>query len=313
MNTAHRSDTDEQVSAPAPKRPDTPGSDVFTNVLCAVHGTWRSMEAVRAATSLTGPDGHLTLLAATGASSSGLGATAVISHSRAERIVRQAKRIADRAGVPSSTIVDPDVPPVDVILQRASDYDLLVIGSPATQWLGGMLLARVSSWLGGMLGGVTATALGRITTPLLVVRTPSADSLRSRTILVASDGQEGSDHIVELAGRLAQSQGAQAMLVNALGAESRMNPRAIQDQARTLKDMVPEASEPLIEPGHASEVILDAAKSTKAAMIVIGSRRLAGVRAFGSVSRRVVHDAPCSVLVVPPSEDPVPLRSEERA
>ena len=311
MTTAHTSDTDKQASAPAPERPGTPDSGVFTNVLCAVHGTWRSMEAVSAAASLTGPDGHLTLLAATGASGSGRGATAVIAKSRAKRILDEAKRIADRAGVPSSTVVDPAIPPVEVILRRASDYDLLVIGSPATRWLGGMLLARVSSWLGGMLGGVTAAALGRLTRPLLVVRRPSAGFLRSRTILVASDGEEGSDHIVELAGRLAQSQGARVTLLNALGAESKMNPRAIQDQARVLRDMLPEAGEPLIEPGNASEVILDAAKRTKAAMIVIGSRRLAGVRAFGSVSRRVVHNAPCSVLVVPPREDPEPLQSKD--
>ena len=47
-------------------------------------------------------------------------------------------------------------------------------------------------------------------------------------------------------------------------------------------------------------MILDAAEHTDAALVVMGSRRLSGVHAFGSVSRRVVHDAPCSVLVIPP-------------
>jgi nucleotide-binding universal stress UspA family protein len=32
----------------------------------------------------------------------------------------------------------------------------------------------------------------------------------------------------------------------------------------------------------------------------MGSRRLEGLRAMGSVSRRVVHQAHCSVLLVPP-------------
>ena len=310
MTTAHTSDSKEQRGSRSPVPPDVPDSGPFTNILCAVHGTWRSMEAVKVAASLAGPDGHLTLLAATGSSRSGRDAMAVIGKSRAKRILSQAERTADRAGVSSSTVVDPAIPPVDAILERASDHDLLVIGSPATAWLGGMFLARMSSWLGGMLGGVTAAALGRLTTPLLVVRRPS-DSLRSRTILVASDGGEGSDRIVELAGKLARSEGARVTLVNALGAESKMNPRAIQDQAQALKDMLPDACEPIIEPGNGSEVILGAAKSTKAAMVLIGSRRLSGVRAFGSVSRRVVHGAPCSVLVVPPAEDQASHGPEE--
>ena len=34
--------------------------------------------------------------------------------------------------------------------------------------------------------------------------------------------------------------------------------------------------------------------------MVMGSRRLGGLKAIGSVSRRVAHDAHCSVLLVPP-------------
>ena len=89
--------------------------------------------------------------------------------------------------------------------------------------------------------------------------------------------------------------------MNTPGVESKTNARTIQAQAHALQLAVPDAGEPLIEPGKPWDVILDAAEQTKAALVVIGSRRLSGLRAFGSVSRRVVHDAPCSVLVVPPS------------
>ena len=107
---------------------------------------------------------------------------------------------------------------------------------------------------------------------------------------------------MDLAGRLGQSQGAQVTLVNAPGAESKASPRAIQAQARALQLALPDAGEPCIEPGKAWDVILDAAKRTDAALVVMGSRRLHGLQAFGSVSRRVVHDADCSVLVVPPGQ-----------
>jgi len=267
----------------------TPGSPpVFANILCAVDGTLTSTAAVETAASLVGPAGHLTLLAVTAVVGSGAYTTAAISPRRVDLVLSNAKRIADRAGVPSSTVVDPASPPVDVILERASDHDLLAIGAPAGSWLGGVLL-----------GDVATVALSQFTTPILFARRSSVP-LRGSHILVASDGEEGSDQIVQLAGRLGQSQGAQVTLVNAPGSESKMNPRAIKAQARALRRALPNTGEPCIEPGKAPEVILDAAKHTKAALVVMGSRRLSGLRAFGSVSRRVVHDAACSVLVVPP-------------
>ncbi len=292
MTPTKTPDTSSHRSASTDEGSNTQGSaSVFTNILCAVDGTRTSTAAVEMAASLAGPDGHLTLLAVTAVSGSGAYTMAAISPGRVDLVLSNAKRIADDAGVPSSSVVDPDGPPVEVILERASGHDLLAIGAPATSWLAGMLI-----------GGVAITALSRFTTPMLFARRPFTGSLRDRQILVASDGEEGSDHIVDLAGRLGQSQGAQVTLVNAIGAESKMNPRAIRAQARALKQVLPDAGEPLVEPGKAVEVILQAAKHTNASLLVIGSRRLAGLHAFGSVSRRVVHDAPCSVLVVPPSQ-----------
>lgn len=246
---------------------------------------------MKLAASLAGPDGHLTLLAVTAVKGSGLYKMADISPARAERLLSRAKRIAQEAGVPATAAIDPRGPAEEIILERAGEHELLAIGPPATSWLTGMIV-----------GGVTAAALSRFTTPMLVVRRPFVGSLRARQILVASDGEEGSDRVVELAASLGQSQEAHVSLVNALGAESKINPRAIQAQAKALRRALPGAGEPHIEPGKAWEVILNAAKSKDAALIVIGSRRLGGVRAFGSVSRRVVHEAPCAVLVVPPVE-----------
>ena len=39
---------------------------------------------------------------------------------------------------------------------------------------------------------------------------------------------------------------------------------------------------------------------------VVGSRGRTGARALGSVSRRVVHEAGCSVLTVPPDSGGLP-------
>ena len=60
------------------------------------------------------------------------------------------------------------------------------------------------------------------------------------------------------------------------------------------------ASESLVKPGRPADVIKSAVAETDASLVVMGSRRLDGLRAMGSVSRRVVHQARCSVLLVQP-------------
>lgn len=289
MTETQTPDSHKHESTAEHKGPGAPAGGIFTNILCAVDGTRTSTAAVRMASGLAGPGGHLTLLAVTAVSGSGPYATAAISPSRVNALLSSAKRIAEDAGVPSTTVVDPGSPPIEVILERASHHDLLAIGAPATSLLGGMLI-----------GSVAAAALGQFTTPLLVVRGSSTGSLRGRRILIASDGSDDSDRIVELAGRLGLSVDAHVTLLHAVGRESQVSHRSIEAQTRTLKTVLPDASDAFIEPGNAREVIVSAAESARAAMIVMGSRRLRGLRALGSVSRHVAHDAPCSVLLLPP-------------
>ncbi len=291
QTTASTKQTSARAKEARPRAADAKATSVFPDILCAVDGTRSGMAAVRMAANLAAPDGHLTLLTVTSESGSGrLYTAAAISPSRVQGVLRRAKRIADDVGVESSREVDHMGPPVEILLERACDHDLLAIGAPPTSWLGGMLV-----------GGVAAAALSQFTTPMLVVRRTFTGSLRGREIVVASDGEKGSDEIVEIAGRLGASLGARVTLVNALGAESKNNPRSIQAQARMLERMLPDASGVLIEPGKPWDVIIDAAKSKEAAIAVLGSRQLSGLRALGSVSRRVAHDAPCSVLLLPPA------------
>jgi nucleotide-binding universal stress UspA family protein len=276
------------VPTPSPKQADTP---VFKNILCAIDGTRGSLAAVRMAASLAGPGGHLTLLVVTAVKGSGQYAMAAISPGRVQSVLDHARRVARKAGVESTAVADPHSPPEDVILERAAEHDLLAIGAPAYSWLGGMLL-----------GSVAAAALSRFTTPMLIVRRPRGGSLHGGRLLIASDGETGSERIVELGGRLAHSLQARVRLVNALVSESKMNPHVIQTQVDMLERMLADAcEEPCIEPGKAWDVLLNAATGAEADMIVMGSRRLGGIHAFGSVSRRVAHDAPCSVLLLPPT------------
>jgi nucleotide-binding universal stress UspA family protein len=53
------------------------------------------------------------------------------------------------------------------------------------------------------------------------------------------------------------------------------------------------------DPRPPLEALLAAARD--ADLVIVGSRGLRGLRALGSVSERLGHRAPCSVLVVKPS------------
>jgi nucleotide-binding universal stress UspA family protein len=261
----------------------------FNRVLCAVDGDPGGFDAVERAAALAGPGGQLTVLLVTSYRNDGEHRSPHIGPLRAKEIVDRAIAIGADAGVEVSGEVDPAAPPAHVILDWAADYDLLAMGPPTTPWFGGMFT-----------GGATVAAIGSLPTPLLVGRpAPSAGAETSR-VLVASDGLEGSDELVELAGRVARSQGAAATLLHAVGPHNELRPQRIEEQARRLAAAAGSEADVRFEVGHARNVVLDTALALAPSLVVMGSRRLDGLRTIGSVGRRVAHGAQCSVLLVPP-------------
>jgi nucleotide-binding universal stress UspA family protein len=95
-------------------------------------------------------------------------------------------------------------------------------------------------------------------------------------------------------------------LLHVSGPEPAHHRRGIAEQATQLYEWL--KVEPVLrsEPGRAHERIVEVAEREHASLVVLGSRGLTGVRALASVSERVAHHAPCSVLVVrprPPSSE----------
>jgi len=263
---------------------------VFADALCAVDGTRRSFTAVEQAAALVGPQGRLALLAVTATRGSGQYSQAAISPKRAERVLEHAARIARHAHVPYTSTIDPSSPAPDVVMASALAHDLLALGAPSGSWLAGMLI-----------DGVAHSAVRSLSSPLLAARPLAGGDHRfADRVIVASDGLDGSDELVEIAGRLACEQGAGVTLLHAVGVESRAHPHRVQEQVRRLELLVGGASEVRVEAGEAAEGIVHTARETSASLVVMGSRRLSGLRAIGSVSGRVLHDAPCSVLLFPP-------------
>ncbi len=262
---------------------------VFRDVLCAVDGTPGGFDSVAQAADLTGPAGHLTLLEVTSSGQAHGHPVIAVGPGRAKEILDRAVAIAVDAHVRTTVEVDPAAPPSQVILDWAAEHDLLAMGPPSTSWFSGMFTH-----------GVADAALGALPTPLLVARTTKVESDFASHVLVASDGREGSDELVEFAARLAREREARVTLVHARASESGEREDRVHAQASRLKALLGDAADVLLMDGNARTEIIQAAHDLGASLVVMSSRRLGGVRAIGSISRRVVHGAHCSVLLLTP-------------
>jgi nucleotide-binding universal stress UspA family protein len=260
---------------------------LFNDVLCAVDGSPGGYSAVEQAAQLTGPDGQITLLAVTSFRSAGKSRSPAIAPLRAKEILDRATQIADDVGVRTTVEVDPAAPPAEVILEWAAEHDLLAMGAPTTPWPVAMFG-----------GGPTASAVSTLDTPLLAARPQPGGA--GGPIVVASDGLDGSDRLVEWAAELARAQQVELRLFHVEGRVSRRRKDRIAAQGEALERALGESSSVRIESGAARSVIAEGARDAQARLIVMGSRRLHGPRAVGSVSRHVVHRAESSVLLIPP-------------
>jgi nucleotide-binding universal stress UspA family protein len=270
---------------------------MFADVLCAIDGKEGGFRSVEHAAALTGTQGHLTFLAVTSFRSEGGYRGPAIGPGQATEILEQAADIARGAGVPFTKEVDPRSPPARVILDWSARYDLLALGAPASSWPAKLLSV-----------GVGDAALGGFTNALLVARPLAGERQFGDRIVVASDGSEASSALVDLVARLARPHGSHVTLVHALGRESPIRRGRTREQEQTLQEQLQKLERTLaagtcelqIKPGRPANAIVSAANDADASLVVMGSRRLDGLRAMGSVSRRVAHQARCSVLLVPP-------------
>jgi nucleotide-binding universal stress UspA family protein len=114
-----------------------------------------------------------------------------------------------------------------------------------------------------VLGSVAGELLHTAPCSVLVAR-PPADPLRfPRSIVVGSDGSSCAERAVGIAEHLARRFGAEL--------------RVVQAEEHPVRA--------LVEASHGAD------------LLVVGSRGVRGLKALGSVSERVAHQAACSVLV----------------
>jgi nucleotide-binding universal stress UspA family protein len=138
-----------------------------------------------------------------------------------------------------------------------------------------------------------------------------------RTVVVGTDGSPRADKAVDEAIDLARSENARLYLVAAFSAQER-HWEEIQSSAKVDRVNLGEVAEQVLaraakraeqqgvpveysaEEGDPAEVLLEVADRENADLIVVGNKGMTGARRFflGSVPNKVIHHAPCGVMVV---------------
>jgi nucleotide-binding universal stress UspA family protein len=219
----------------------------------------------------------------------GLSAQADLSEQRARAALDDAAWYARQAGIDASTELRHGARAGEQLLTQSAEHDLLAIGCHGGSRLGGMML------------GSTATQIAhQAQVPLLIARRGSGDEDFPREILLASDGSPGSWAAARAATRIARAQGSVLRVLFVPDGHPERY-RELFKQITAIERLT--GSTPAFDdlPGEPAARIVEAARSGRSSLIVIGKRGVRGIRALGSVSERVVHRAPCSVLVLPPA------------
>jgi nucleotide-binding universal stress UspA family protein len=253
------------------------GRVVLDRVVVGVDGSDAGFEACRQAARLVDPDGSLEVFTAVhlvDAARAGWSATRL-----AEQMEREARETSRRAreivgararvrlvnGQPYASLRDE---------LAATAATLVVVGSHGH-----------SRWSEIAVGGVSGELLHGAPCSVLVARQPlDPDAFPSR-VVVGYDGSACAEAALAAAERVAERFGSSVRVVTALRGEP-----------VDLRRRYPNVPASLTSHDRPVEALVAAGR--EADLLVVGSRGLHGLRALGSVSERVAHEAPCSVLVV---------------
>lgn len=249
---------------------------VFDRVLCGVDETSESLEAVRQATRLRAPAGSLAVVSGVDvalAAQAGWAATpvAIDIEQEAERALEAARREAPEAAFRSIR-----GRPTQVLLAESKRMQatLVAVGSHGHRRAVGIAL-----------GGVATTMLHEAPCSVLVARPPAAPAEFPQSIVVGVDGSRESAIAAAVAFGLGERFGAEVWPVASTGGQE-LDLGAVRS---IVTGVVLDRRGPV-------DVLVTASGDSD--LLVVGSRGLHGVRALGSVSERVAHQARCSVLVV---------------
>lgn len=256
-------DSDASHEAPSP----------FDRIVCGVDGSRGALEAVRQAGLLAGAGSTIELIA--------------VADGRGATDLQEATDILGDCVAHVSARTVEGHPAWQQLLDASRGADLLAVGRHG------------NSRAGGITSGSTATkVVHHARLPLLVAHEPPAGATFPGRILVAADGPGHPENAVRLAGKIACHAGARDITLLRLDWSRRpRRPEIAEAMADVVRVTGIEPVEVMLG-GAPHRRISEEAEHETASLIIMGTRDLTGVHALRSVSERVAHEAPCSVLIV---------------
>lgn len=255
------------------------GVDPFERVLCGIDASGAGLDAVRQTLALSRPDGELVLVGVSAshqASHAGMLASHAVETVEAEiRAALDDAREMARRGETRFVRGRPE----EALLQIAAEFGatLVAVGSHERRRASGVLL-----------GGVATRMLHDAPCSVLVARSRGEVEEFPSSIAAGVDGSAASLAAAVVAQELGKRVGARVELVAAKGGGSAEDCDLQAIEGSGVAVTYSEAK-PL-------DALLEAAQDVD--LLLVGSRGLRGLRALGSVSERIAHQAPCSVLVL---------------
>jgi nucleotide-binding universal stress UspA family protein len=209
-----------------------------------------------------------------------------------EKNLEEIRAAATRLKVPLETVVPEDEPAHTAIVTAAEKIqpDLVIMGRRGKH----RGLAAI------FMGSVTARVIGRSLVNVLVV--PRGGSIGFQRILVASDGSAHSEGAWELA--LAMAKQAESRLIAVAVATEEGDIEAAKNLVHEMLIAANRAGMPLkgVSPQSVTPDtgIIQQAIKNEVDLIIMGSHGRTGLKKLlmGSVTERVIGQAPCPVLVV---------------
>ena len=255
------------------------GVDPFERVLCGIDASGAGLDAVRQALALSRPDSELLLVGVSEshqASHAGMLAPHAVETMEAEvrEALDDASQIAERA---EARFVRGRADEALLQVAAESGATLVAVGSHERRRAAGVLL-----------GSVATRMLHDAPCSVLVARSRGEVETFPSSIAAGVDGSAASLAAAAVAQELGKRVGARVELVTATGAGSAedCDLQAIEGSGVAVAHS---EAKPL-------DALLEAAQDVD--LLLVGSRGLRGLRALGSVSERIAHQAPCSVLVL---------------
>jgi nucleotide-binding universal stress UspA family protein len=249
-------------------------STVFDRILCAVDGSESSLEATRQARVLRPEEGTIELDAVFEPPAvfySPYGGSQMISEAEKEA----AADLADaQSCCPEATAHLLHGATIGRLLERIGECEatLVAVGAPARR-----------RGIGIIWRSVPTTLLHVAPCAVLVARPPGDPDVFPRSVVVGFDGSPAATRALEAAREISERHGS-ALRVIVAGPTCELEPQLL-DEVRAERDQ----RDPV-------EALLAAARESD--LLLVGSRGLRGIKALGSVSEQIGHQAACSVLVV---------------